>query len=214
MKDIVKPGNKVELIPAVSLRRKEEIVYITKIEEVMDDKKLLIATPISEGQIVPIQINGRCVVTIYGSRGLFQCKVKVVDRIIKGTMRFLLVERISEYEKVQRREFFRLKSVIPFRFKKDEIWNEGIIKDISGGGIRFITNTDLDSNNEILCEIPLEEQLLSIPGIILLKEYINLELYQYQYRIQFTQLKRMQREAIIQYIFQQQRRLVQREKGL
>ncbi|MBZ4669253.1 MAG: uncharacterized protein JG775_2406 [Defluviitaleaceae bacterium] len=121
---------------------------------------------------------------------------------------------VTPFEKFQRREFFRFECVIPFQFQVGDLWESGIIKDISGGGIRFITNSQLNTKENLVMRIPLEAEEILLSGKILIKEDSNTELYKYQYRVMFDDIKKNDQDAIIQYIFMQQRKQVRQYKGL
>ncbi|WP_341877206.1 flagellar brake protein [Defluviitalea saccharophila] len=214
MKEPLSPGLKVEIKRLSFLNNNKSQGFISQIEECVNDKILIIGAPISGGKIVPLKMNTEYMLIIYGATGMYRCNVVIKKSFKKDSIEMLEVERVTSLEKIQRREFFRLECVIPFQFKAGDTWEKGIIKDISGGGIRFITNSQLKTQGEIILRIPLDEEEITLSGKLLIKEASNTELYKYQYRVSFEDIKKSDQDTIIQYIFLQQRKQVRQYKGL
>jgi c-di-GMP-binding flagellar brake protein YcgR len=213
VKNIFSPGVKVE-IKEYGTGDNDSYCYTSQIEEVLKKDVLVLGTPIVGGQIVPLRINRIYILYIYSSNGIYSCKVRPVRHYKKGLIELVQVEIISDLAKIQRREFFRHECVQPFKFRINENWFDGVIKDISGGGIRFISNDELEVKDHIYCRIPIENDSIEIEGIILFKEKANVELYKYQYRVKFINIVKTDQDKIVQYIFEQQRKRVRQEKGL
>lgn len=214
MKEPLLPGLKLEIWKINLSNNKKSKGYISQIEECIDDKTLIIGAPIYGGKIVPLKLHNKYMIVIYGTNGIYKCNVVVKNSFKKGLIEMLEVEIVSPLEKIQRREFFRLECIIPFEFKTENGWEKGIIKDISGGGIRFIANSELKDQEDIIVKIPLDEKVITLTGKLLIKEASNTELYKYQYRVSFEEIKKSDQDAIIQYIFLQQRKQVRQYKGL
>ena len=214
MNEPIVPGLKVEIIRHSLLDKNLSRSFISQIEECVDDKTLIIAAPISGGKIVRLKINNQYNLVIYATNGYYRCNGVVKKSFRKGLIEMLEVDLVTPFEKFQRREFFRFECVIPFQFQVGDLWESGIIKDISGGGIRFITNSQLNTKENLVMRIPLEAEEIPLSGKILIKEDSNTELYKYQYRVMFDDIKKNDQDAIIQYIFMQQRKQVRQYKGL
>jgi len=214
VKKILTPGLKLEITNIETRNKKKGYGYISQIEEYVDDKTLIIGTPIVGGQIVPLRVGNQYALIIYSDTTLYRCKILIKNRLKKGLVEMLKVEIITQLEKIQRREFFRCECIIPFKYNINDSWEEGIIKDISGGGLRFITNVKLQISELIICDIPLDGQEISARGRLISREDSNTETYKYQYRVSFEELSKIEREKIIQYIFLQQRKRVQQHRGL
>lgn len=214
MKYTLLPGSKIEIRHTSSLNNKKSYGFISQIEECIDEKTLVIGAPISGGKIITLQKNTEYTIFIYSSTGIYRCNAVIKNSFKNGLIQMLKIELISPLVKTQRREFFRFDCVIPFKFKINDVWEKGIIKDISGGGIRFISNSLLKTPEEIVLILPLDEHDLTIEGTLLRKEESNIELYKYQYRVSFNEIKKSDQDIIIQFIFMQQRKKVRQEKGL
>ena len=170
--------------------------------------------PISKGEIIPLRINNTYVLIIYAKKGIYRCKVLVKGRFKKGLIEMAKVELVTSLVKFQRREFFRFQCVISLKISKEDDWSEGITKDIGGGGIRLISNSEFEAGDEILLKLVLDQREMLILGSILTKEDSNVELYKYQYRVIFQSISKTDQDHIIQYLFTQQRKQVRQDKGL
>jgi c-di-GMP-binding flagellar brake protein YcgR len=209
----VKPGDKLEIIHGVE--KNNRIAYVSQVEDIFGDNKLKIAAPIAEGKIVPLSIDKKYKLVIYADKGLYETTMKVTQRITSGIMNYLKIDLLSKLEKVQRREYFRFNCIIPFTFKKvnDEgCATEGVVKDISGGGLKFITNGQLRSHEYIETYVPLHDNHIQCIGIVLYANKSNAEMFKNEYRIEFTKIADSAREKIIKYTFDEQRRWLQKDK--
>ena len=142
-------------------------------------------------------------------------------------------EIFGDIVKFQRREFYRMECSIPVLFLsldddegEVELMSEvkemikdssrpvavrglGTILDISGGGIRFISEKDLEDFNYIFVhfEILLNDKKtnLEIVANILSKDY-NPDNKKFIYRTKFLFKDTKMQERIIRYIFEEERR--------
>jgi c-di-GMP-binding flagellar brake protein YcgR len=214
VKNVFSPGVKVEIKECTLDDNNNNYCYTSQIEEVVKKNILVLGTPIVGGQIIPLRINRDYMLIVYSNKGIYSCKIRPKRNFRKGLVELVKVEIISSLEKIQRREFFRYGCVQVFKFKLNDHWHEGIIKDISGGGIKFITNSDLEVKSKITFRIPIENDYIEVEGIILYREESNVELYKNQYRVRFDNIDKADQDRIIQFIFEQQRKRVRQEKGL
>ncbi|WP_058485174.1 flagellar brake protein [Defluviitalea phaphyphila] len=214
MKSILIPGTKLEIKYNNEIDEKKNYTFISQIEEYIDENNLIISAPIFKGEIVPLRLNKEYTLIIYGNKGLYECKIILKKRLKKENIEMVKIEIISSLIKIQRRDFFRLECVIPVEFTVNNVLNKGIIKDISGGGIKFISNIELNINDEINFNFVLNNKKMSLLGIILTKEDSNVEKYKYQYRVAFKDISEKDQECIVEFIFLEQRRIVRQNKGL
>ena len=105
-----------------------------------------------------------------------------------------------------------------FEFRKDILMHRSVIVDISGGGLRFISNAKYPAGILLLCRYRLENaegaKVYETVGKILSAQPAEKRPGCFEYRIQYQNLSNKQREEIIQYIFQQERKNRKKEKGL
>ena len=163
---------------------KVPVVYSSQVLDVTEDGNLIVAMPMLERRIIPIEIGQEFIATFYSRTGLLRCQVNVTERGKRGTLYYIEIEQISDVEKMQRREFFRLGCNMPLEYRvisneerrmietgtayhlneQAQEWKQGVILDLSGGGIRFVSpyheetdafvqvrfNIELNQNREVI----------------------------------------------------------------
>lgn len=95
---------------------------------------------------------------------------------------------------------------------------KGIVTDISGGGLRFHTDKQLDKENEIIVKVllPLEEDTLTLvaPVEVVSSVRSSKRANSFDNRIRFVKISEEEREQVIKFIFLQERKNLRREKGM
>lgn len=215
----VEVGDKIELVKKKGLIKREYPLF-SKIQDIKLDNELIITTPIKNGKIIPLEINSEFYLCVYTSKGLYKCDVEVIDRKREDKM-FLATLRIkSKMQKYQRRQYYRLDCIINFKYKtlNETEWNEGIILDISGGGFRFISNRKLIDKEQITSQIQLkfEEEVknINVTGTIIDSNLIDIKANSYETRIYFDKISNEDRELVIRFIFEEERKRRKKEKGM
>lgn len=198
---------------------KNKKVYSSILQDIKDNE-LIITAPVNNGKITLLEIGAVYVLSIYTKNGVYKCKSSVKSRYKKKDLNFIILELKSELTKSQRREYYRLECVIPIFYNdnSDDIWNKGLLIDISGGGLRFISNKKLNIREIIECKLDLDtdkknEQII-IKGNVLFSNVVDYETMRYETRIKFCDISDVYREKIIKFIFEKERIRRKRKKGL
>lgn len=205
----IKTGDKVEIsLENADIGSKS---HISQVEHMKDEKNVIIHAPLSFGQVVQLPQGKQYSFMFFTSKGMARFKGRTVKFFKDGAFYFLQIQLLDEGEKVHRRDFFRFSCLLPFQFSylTDEEENpitEGIIKDISGGGILFSCNTPMEVGRKIISYIRLNNDYLTIEGELLNREYFPKILHPYEYSVKFIDISPRDRENIIQFIFTQQRK--------
>jgi c-di-GMP-binding flagellar brake protein YcgR len=219
-------GEKVELYPlerATKGQNEYSKCYLTRINEILSEDRIEILMPMMQSRIVLLAGGIPYTMVIYTPKGLYQCKVQVVDRYRTGNIIMAVVELTTAIKKYQRREYYRYPCAMPLvtrrleeREKKDLIWDErlpgtaGLVVDIGGGGVRFITIEDYELEELIICCFDLEvrgqNKKMQVLGKVLSKKKVPDEEQKQEFRVQFTNITPAEREEIIQYIFEEERK--------
>ncbi|MDL2248754.1 PilZ domain-containing protein, partial [Tyzzerella sp. OttesenSCG-928-J15] len=87
---------------------------------------------------------------------------------------------------------------------------QGIIKDIGGGGVCFLANESIEENATIKLVIKLDDDILVTIGEVIQKHYFPKSNYRYQYRVGFIGIHPTEQEKIVQFIFNEQKRMLQK----
>ncbi len=212
-------GDKVEIAEQDYIKSDKADVNIwgSSIQEIIDNVTWIISAPLDNGSIVPLEEQRSYIIYVYTNKGLYQGKIRVNERYKEDRLHLIKVSLIIPMKKIQRRQYYRLECLQNIKFLVDEKqWCEGVVLDISGGGLRFTSKEKLKKGDTITCllELPLKEDaMLKLNGKVLLSEY-NIDENHYEIRIKFFKISNYDRETIIQYIFHEQRKRRQKEKGL
>ncbi|MCX8130304.1 MAG: flagellar brake protein [Clostridia bacterium] len=223
-------GNKLELELYDNEGKTIKPTFVSELEWVEDENIAVIAAPIYEGIIYPVPIGTYMEVYFtrkYEDSGrieMYKFRAEVLGRKTIDNIAVLEVEILSEIEKIQRRQFFRFECSIPIKYRQAVSFisehNKGIqykktyTRDISGGGLCFVTEEKLEMNKILEIELTLaEDDVRNFFGTIV--RVIKLEdtdRHCYEIGILFRKIDNKDREAIIKFIFVEQRKL--RKKGL
>ncbi|NLP47001.1 MAG: hypothetical protein GX347_08200 [Epulopiscium sp.] len=208
-------GDKINIYSLESSQEIQQQFYVSQVDQIIDDDHIRILAPIQKGVIVPLRLYQQYQFIFYANSSLIGCKGMVIKRSKKNNLHFMVMRLIKPFYKVQRRAFYRLECVLPFTY----IWGSqqvsGIIKDISGGGIRFISDQKIDCGDQITCFITLPtDEIFVIKSKVLSKEKIDVNQFSYEYRVKFIDVDIKDQDKIIQYIFEEQRKRRSQEKGL
>lgn len=237
----VTPGQKVDL-RAVKRQTAQndmntpERTYTTKIFDVISEDRLEILMPIEATKLILLPVDGEYEMFFYTEMGLYECVGRVVDRYKSNNVYIILVELETNLRKYQRREYYRYSCALDmdsrnlFEEEVDKLEKLGqphlvpglplkrsIIVDISGGGLRFISDYKYEKDSFILCNYKLfvkgePKQYKLVCKILDVKELENRP-GEYEHRVQYMNMDNEEREEIIQFIFEEERRNRHRQKG-
>lgn len=233
---IITPGDRLELTKPINQKKKlEEKIrpYISQVYDILEDDQIKIAMPMVEGKVIPLPLHGRYDMCFYTSGGLYQAKAVITDRYKEDGLYILIVELASELKKFQRRQYFRLEYAMDVKFKcvtDEELiaaasseaemkylstfgMLDGISLDISGGGIRFTSHEEIDKNSNVIISINIgiaQEIICNIAANIISAGRVQNRDKIYEYRAEFVNMKNSDREQLIRFIFDMERRLRKR----
>ncbi len=130
---------------------------------------------------------------------------------------------VSHEEEVVRERIAQKKFDSPEEEKKyweylDKVpkdWKEATISDLSGGGIRFHCSSEIESGTLLETMIPLVFSNGVVPSKFMVK-VLSCYKYEsmsntYEIRCEFSGITDTERELIVQYVFEQQRRRLKKE---
>lgn len=205
-----------------------EPTLVSEMEWSVGTDGAVIAAPIFEGKVFPVQIG--TVMNVYflnnkeAAKNLYKFKAVAKSREMTGNLHLLGVELQGEIEKVQRRKYFRLDCSLQVKYRqvdsinavhnKDIPFKKTIANNISGGGINLMLEDMIDKHSFVECEIFSDHsRKVRFFGQVIRCEKRDIkEKFKYDAAIAFIKINEIDREVIIRYIFKEQRRL--RKKGL
>ncbi len=220
----IMPGTKLEIEMTDHLGKSTGPVLVSELEWIENDGTLYIAAPIHEGIVYPIRVDTLMNLYFYCDNELFTCSAVVISRYIKDNLPMLNIRTTSSLEKIQRRQYFRFEHTLPVEYKIVETlnsetnepipFNKSITKDIGGGGVSILIMENAELKNLVECRLSIsEEKQVTFFGNVVRVTKLNIEeKYNYNIGISFSKIENRDREEIIKFIFQQQRKLI--NKGL
>ena len=230
--NIVMDGDKVDLRSVDHLFAKEgEIVktYNSKVYMVLSDDRLEIMMPLEKTKLILLPVDAEYDLVFYTAHGLYQCYARIYDRYKSNNVYVLAFELTSNLRKHQRREYYRFSTAMDMRIrelKREEVESlndhkplivpglplrRALICDISGGGMRYITDVWYDEGTYIYCTFTLEiegkqREYEILAQVLRIKEMPNRP-GEYEHRIQYIGMGRDVREDIIKFIFEEERKV-------
>jgi c-di-GMP-binding flagellar brake protein YcgR len=217
-------GNKVEI--SLKQENSKSHSFVSQVEEVRGNGEFVIVMPVTYGRLVKLPVGDKYTMLFHTAHGMILFDAGIRDYMKDGNIQLMKIKILNEGTRIQQRTHFRYKVDMPVQITRvsddmdnislgNEVYYEGIIKNLSGGGMSAVLNHDIPEKNRVKCLIDLENNgnYIIIIGVILQKLYYpSLSRKEYEYRIKFSGLTKADEDAIVQYIFLEQRKELQRLK--
>lgn len=229
--ELVRPGEKIDIMAverAILGSSSNKKVYSSKIYDVIDDNQLEILMPMEGSKLILLPKDGQYQFCFYTQKGLYQCFVRIADRYKSNNIYILLAEVTSELEKFQRREYYRYSTSLPlkartlmeeelkdlekhiFHIQQGLVMKKCEIRDISGGGLKFVSQTSFPVGEQIALVFSLhshgKETVYELAGEVLSSRENDNQKGEFEHRLKFTSILSNQRESIIRFIFEEERK--------
>jgi c-di-GMP-binding flagellar brake protein YcgR len=202
---------------------------VSELEWAEDAENACIAAPILEGIIYPVRVGYEIAVYfLYKfdayNYDLYSFRAKVTGRGQKDNLALLNIHLESGIERIRRRQFFRFDCTVPVEYRVKSIIqgrNDGNVpfikassRDMSGGGVCILAGEQPQNETLLECRLNLgDDKWIEFLGKAVRIERLVMEQeVKYSIGVLFHIIEDKDREAIIHYIFKEQRKL--RQKGL
>ena len=233
--NLLRAGDKVDIRLVQSVQQEQKTgkvvrIYKSSIHDISEDGDIWLTMPMEAGRLVLLPLGVRFEFVFYSSAGLYCSEGQVVDRYKEYNIYILKIELHSQLKKYQRREYYRYPCLLEATYyviedeelakkKSEEIFEylheenfyqnqyQATILDLSGGGVRFVTNTRLEVGTSLLlvihlCNDKMDKQY-AISGHVL-EQQENEDCR--DTRVEFIFQDSKIREEIIRYIFEEERK--------
>ena len=210
-------------------------VYGSSVYEILSEDRMEITMPMEQTKLILLPVDGEYDAVFFGST-MYQCFLRIIDRYKSNNVYILVVEMTSNLRKYQRREYYRFSCALDMcqrplveeeviaveQHERDFLTpglplKQSVIVDISGGGLRFISDQCYERDSLIYCTYHLlmngRDRECNIVGKILGAKEIENRKGTYEHRVQYVNLDVDDREQIIKYIFEEERRNRHKEMG-
>ncbi len=222
LSSIIDENDIVYVYPTKGVSNKE---ICTSFVSRINNNKLYIDMPLSNGKYTKLPLKEVYILKIYTkTKGIITSDFKVDSyEKVSEIPSIVLVPASENILKIQRREFFRLDCALPIKFsysqKTDDETREslkvynGIVIDIGGGGMKFVSPTNLDKNEIIQCVVALNKDYLILSAKVIDSIKTRNIKFPYQCRTSFMAIDSADREKIVHYIFDAHRKMLRKANG-
>ena len=236
--NIIQIGNGVEICLTQQIEQEKKTgvhahIYKSKVVEIFANDDLELMMPTEAGKLVLLPLGVRFEFVFYSETGLYRGTGLVKERYKTDNLYLIRVSLKSQLHKYQRREYYRMPCIIPMKYyevTQEQVLNtrpdryqvlvdlpeigmtmqEASIVDISGGGLRFVTDMRMQVDHYIIVEVELknihESVVYYLPAHILASEITPTREDRYENRGEFIIRDRRVREEIIRFIFDEERK--------
>ena len=231
---IIKPGDRIELRPVekkgnrVAEETTQNKTYNSQVQSILSDERMEIVMPMEGTKIVLLPVDAVFDMYLTTHSGLYQCFIRIIDRYKSNNVYILAVELTTNLRKYQRREYYRFSCALEMKSRelsRDEIkvvdtvdeyltpglpLKQSVIVDISGGGLRFLSNHQYEPgsliyiNYRLLIKEKVKEY--NVVGKVLAIKPSENRKGVYEHRVQYVNMGNDDREEIIRYIFEEERK--------
>lgn len=233
LSDMVEAGQIVELKVLGDedglIKGGQKKTYRTKIFDVLSEDQLEIMMPVEKGVVIPLPVDGQLDLCFYTAKGIYQAYAKIFDRYKSNNVHIMVAELSSNLKKSQRREYYRLDFAMKVRFRElspreataaregyfnpnpmEDTLLEGDVADISGGGMRFTSRTQCTPDTLLFCTyvLPTKAKMrrYNLLARVMRSDESEKRKGVFETRIQYFNMDSDDREEIIKFIFEEERR--------
>lgn len=236
---LISPGDKLEMRSVVNVVLPDGTegvkTYKSSVYDILDDGRIEIVMPMEKQKLILLPVDGEYDVCFFSNGGMYKANVRIVDRQKINNTYIVVAEMTTNLHKYQRREYYRFNCIIDMAVREmneQEIkafsnglaylieeaeMARGVIVDISGGGLRFVSRQPYQSGNLLLMEFSLPvmgvEKEFFVAAKVIYSGEIEKRESEYENRVKFEFISNTTREEIIKYIFDAERKNRKNGKG-
>ncbi len=216
----LKLGDKLTISTKDGYRSKHP--YPSRVADILGKSLFLVNAPIFRGKVVALRLDKEYIFMFYTEEGLYQAKGTIEEYCFENNAALIKI-KVDDFERVQRRRFFRVSVVMDFTYTRLKDADEpasvrnipiykGVIENLSGGGICFVTDELLTSNENILCSILLNNASITVEGKVLSVEPLENHNDIFEYRVELVNIEEQQQERIVKYVLEKELELIRKKK--
>lgn len=236
---LISPGDKLEMRSVVNVVLPDGTegvkTYKSSVYDILDDGRIEIVMPMEKQKLILLPVDGEYDVCFFSNGGMYKANVRIVDRQKINNTYIVVAEMTTNLHKYQRREYYRFNCIIDMaarEMNEQEIkafsnglaylieeaeMARGVIVDISGGGLRFVSRQPYQSGKLLLMEFSLPvmgvEKEFFVAAKVIYSGEIEKREPEYENRVKFEFISNTTREEIIRYIFDAERKNRKNGKG-
>lgn len=238
--EIISIGDKIDIRPLDSEGKPVHgtRALASQLVNIDDSDTIHIAAPIVHNKIMLLSAGKNFNLCFYTSKGLYQCNCIALNNYKDNKTVVSEVKLTSKLEKFQRREYYRLECIHDIEYRpitldeeiklkdhgsnniKEETnkhtWTKGAIIDISGGGARLSSAVEQIKGEKIKLRLELvignNLRSMELEAVVIASNRVMNRRDMFEHRIQFKNISHKDRDDLIKYIFEQDRRRRKNDK--
>ncbi|NLX76809.1 MAG: flagellar brake protein [Clostridiaceae bacterium] len=211
-------GTKIELELYNEKGDKISTGLVSQYESYDEESNMMeIHAPFTQGKIYTVHPGAKVDIIFSKENDIYMFRAEVIDRKIIEPIPMLWVKPVSPIERIERRSFFRMDCRLPILYhviEKNAKKNENIEKkplkkcytrDISGGGVCIVTDTEHKPGTEIHAYITIEREICFVGTVVRAIQVREKGKIMFETGIEYKQIENRDREKIISFVFETQR---------
>lgn len=219
IKEQIKTGNFCE----IHLRKKKDEVrtYQSRVEYVESKDLIYVYIPTFKTKMVKLPQESNYDILFKSDNVMIKYRMNILGYAKLDGVLYMKINLTSEGEKVQRRKYFRLDlnhCIYLKKTSKEEASDElflADIKDISAGGMRFVSPINFRDNYDFTAYFMLGTDFYCLQIHIISEKDISdfSDKYKVEYRAEFLNITNADRDRLVSHIFEVQRNKISRTYG-
>jgi len=193
--------------------------YRSQVVDIHDGDFMDVLIPIHKSRDVYLSQNSIVKIVSVKGDAIYEFKAVIQEKLF-GRVPLLRLKVISEVNKIQRRDSYRLKLMRDIEVRRVENLQEKKLgekfrcnlHDMSTGGILISTNKELQEGDMLEATIGLNGAQLVVYGIIVRRTLTVSHKAPYSYGVKFDKMSEFDKNKLTKFIFEEQRKLI--KKGL
>lgn len=229
--NMISPGDKVEMKSTVNVVLPNGShgikTYQSSVYDILEDETLQLYMPVEHNKIVLLPVDGEYEIIFFTRDGMYRSSVRITDRQKVDNSYVVVAELTANIYKSQRREYYRFNCMLDMKAREltdEEVdayrrggmralseWGmkSGVMADISGGGLRFLSKYQYDAESVVLVQFTLpiqgKDKAFKLVADVMGSSEVKGHEGEYENRLRYKHIDKNMREEIIRYIFDAER---------
>ncbi len=216
----------------------QEKKMASAIHDIEDGSHLSITNPVIKARLIPVHAGERYNAFFFASNKIYNAPIEISRIRSEGNIRVVDIKLTGALQKYERRAFYRLETSIPVRYlvltadnanefreatKNGTLLRmngfvEGTTIDVSGGGIRFTSKSDIPEKAMVITHLVAvtpsgERKNYIFLGKLVRSGLLNNQRGHFDHCMQFVDMKQEAREEFVRFIFEWEREKLKKLSG-
>jgi c-di-GMP-binding flagellar brake protein YcgR len=251
LRDVLSLGDKIDIrLLDHNGRPHNGRTLVSQLVDFVDLDVINIAAPIVYGKTILLHVGESYNLCFYTEKGLYQCNCVLLSNHKDSRTVISMVRIVTNLEKFQRRQYFRLECILDIEYRiitieeemlerkmtsgdfgsEDERtdcetklkqfereWINAVITDISGGGARFNSAQQHNPGEKVRIKLGVissgDMKGMILNARIVTSDKILTKFGSFEHRVEFADIMQRDRETLIRYIFEQERKRRRNDKS-